>query len=289
MLQSMTGFGNASIISEFGKISIDIKSLNSKNLDLNYSLNPMFKNIETDIRSILTTSLKRGKIDFKINFKISDTNFSSNLNYDIIKSYIKDLKKITPETLTNGAEFLKIAITLPNSIGNSRSDLDQELLENIKELIKKAIKELINFRVQEGISMEKDLLSNLDLIQNKQIQIEELIPERMNSIKKRLKQSLENIKVEIDQNRFEQELIYYLEKFYINEDIVILKNHLIYFKTTLNESQIEKGKKLIFISQEIGREINTIGSKSNNLQMQQAVVEMKNELEKIKEQLLNVL
>jgi uncharacterized protein (TIGR00255 family) len=289
MLQSMTGFGNASINSEFGKISIDIKSLNSKNLDLNYSLNPMFKNIETDIRSILTTSLKRGKIDFKINFKISDTNFSSNLNYDIIKSYIKDLKKITPETLTNGAEFLKIAITLPNSIGNSRSDLDQELLENIKELIKKAIKELINFRVQEGISMEKDLLSNLDLIQNKQIQIEELIPERMNSIKKRLKQSLENIKVEIDQNRFEQELIYYLEKFDINEEIVRLKNHLIYFKTTLNESQIEKGKKLIFISQEIGREINTIGSKSNNLQMQQAVVEMKNELEKIKEQLLNVL
>lgn len=289
MLHSMTGFGNASINSEFGKISIDIKSLNSKNLDLNYSLNPMFKNIETDIRSILTTSLKRGKIDFKINFKISDTNFSSNLNYDIIKSYIKDLKKITPGTLTNGAEFLKIAITLPNSIGNSRSDLDQELLENIKELIKKAIKELINFRVQEGISMEKDLLSNLDLIQNKQIQIEELIPERMNSIKKRLKQSLENIKVEIDQNRFEQELIYYLEKFDINEEIVRLKNHLIYFKTTLNESQIEKGKKLIFISQEIGREINTIGSKSNNLQMQQAVVEMKNELEKIKEQLLNVL
>ena len=289
MLQSMTGFGNASINSEFGKISIDIKSLNSKNLDLNYSLNPMFKNIETDIRSILTTSLKRGKIDFKINFKISDTSFTSNLNHDIIKSYIKDLKKITPGTLIDGAEFLKIAITLPDSIETSRSDLDQKLLEDIKELIKKAIKELINFRVQEGISMEKDLLSNLDVIQNKQIQIEELIPERMNSIKKRLKQSLENIKVEIDQNRFEQELIYYLEKFDINEEIVRLKNHLIYFKTTLNESQIEKGKKLIFISQEIGREINTIGSKSNNLQMQQAVVEMKNELEKIKEQLLNVL
>ena len=289
MLQSMTGFGNASINSEFGKISIDIKSLNSKNLDLNYSLNPMFKNIETDIRSILTTSLKRGKIDFKINFKISDTSFTSNLNHDIIKSYIKDLKKITPGTLIDGAEFLKIAITLPNSIETSRSDLDQKLLENIKELIKKAIKELINFRVQEGISMEKDLLSNLDVIQNKQIQIEELIPERMNSIKKRLKQSLENIKVEIDQNRFEQELIYYLEKFDINEEIVRLKNHLIYFKTTLNESQIEKGKKLIFISQELGREINTIGSKSNNLPMQQAVVEMKNELEKIKEQLLNVL
>ena len=131
--------------------------------------------------------------------------------------------------------------------------------------------------------------SNLDLIKNKMIQIEQLIPERMISIRKRLKKSLDNIKVEIDLNRFEQELIYYLEKFDINEEIVRLKNHLIYFKKTINESQIEKGKKLIFISQEIGREINTIGSKSNNLPIQQAVVEMKNELEKIKEQLLNIL
>ena len=137
--------------------------------------------------------------------------------------------------------------------------------------------------------MEKDLLSNLDLIKNKMIQIEQLIPDRMISIRKRLKKSLDNIKVEIDLNRFEQELIYYLEKFDINEEIVRLKNHLIYFKKTINESQIEKGKKLMFISQEIGREINTIGSKSNNLSIQQAVVEMKNELEKIKEQLLNIL
>jgi uncharacterized protein (TIGR00255 family) len=289
MLQSMTGFGNASIDSELGKISLDIKSLNSKNLDLNYSLNPMFRNIESDIRSILTTSLKRGKIDFKINFKISENNFNSNLNHDVIKSYIKDLKKITPGTLFDRAEFLKIAITLPNSIETNRPDLNQNLLDAIKELVKNAIKELIDFRIQEGISMEKDLLSNLEVIQNKLIQIEELIPERMNSIKKRLKKNLDNIKVEIDLNRFEQELIYYLEKFDINEEIVRLKNHLIYFKTTLSESQIEKGKKLTFISQELGREINTIGSKSNNLPMQKAVVEMKNELEKIKEQLLNVL
>lgn len=289
MLQSMTGFGNASLDSEFGKISLDIKSLNSKNLDLNYSLNPIFRNIEGDIRSILTNTLKRGKIDFKINFEISKKNFNSNLNHDVIKSYIKDLKKITPETLIDSSELLKIAITLPNSIETNRSDLNQNLLDTIKELVKNAVKELIDFRIQEGISMEKDLLSNLDLIKNKMIQIEQLIPDRMISIRKRLKKSLDNIKVEIDLNRFEQELIYYLEKFDINEEIVRLKNHLIYFKKTINESQIEKGKKLIFISQEIGREINTIGSKSNNLPIQQAVVEMKNELEKIKEQLLNIL
>ena len=289
MLQSMTGFGNASLDSEFGKISLDIKSLNSKNLDLNYSLNPIFRNIEGDIRSILTNTLKRGKIDFKINFKISEKNFNSNLNHDVIKSYIKDLKKITPETLIDSSELLKIAITLPNSIETNRPDLNKNLLDTIKELVKNAVKELIDFRIQEGISMEKDLLSNLDLIKNKMIQIEQLIPDRMISIRKRLKKSLDNIKVEIDLNRFEQELIYYLEKFDINEEIVRLKNHLIYFKKTINESQIEKGKKLMFISQEIGREINTIGSKSNNLPIQQAVVEMKNELEKIKEQLLNIL
>lgn len=286
MLQSMTGFGNASSDSEFGKISIDVKSLNSKTLDLNYSLNPIFRNIESDIRSILTTGLKRGKIDFKINFKISENSFTSNLNHDVIKSYITDLKKLSSGI---DSEFLKIAVTLPNSIENNRSDLDQKLLENIKELFNKAIEKVIDFRVQEGKSMELDLVGNLDIIQKKLYDIEKLAPERMLSIKKRLNKKLESLKIEVDQNRFEQELIYYLEKIDINEEIVRLKNHLNFFKSTLNESQIEKGKKLTFISQEMGREINTIGSKSNNLMMQQLVVEMKNELEKIKEQLLNVL
>jgi uncharacterized protein (TIGR00255 family) len=285
----MTGFGSASIDSELGKISIDIKSLNSKTLDLNYSLNPMFRNIESDIRSILTTGLKRGKIDFKINFKIFENSFSSSLNHDVIKSYIKDLKEITPGTLIDDAELLKIAVTLPNSIENNRSEFDQKLLESVKELVKKTIKKVTDFRVQEGKSMELDLVGNIDTIQKKLLDIEELVPERMSLIKKRLNKKLESLKIEVDQNRFEQELIYYLEKIDINEEIVRLKNHLNYFKTTLNESQIEKGKKLTFISQEMGREINTIGSKSNNLPMQQLVVEMKNELEKIKEQLLNVL
>ena len=289
MLQSMTGFGSASIDSELGKISIDIKSLNSKTLDLNYSLNPMFRNIESDIRSILTTGLKRGKIDFKINFKIFENSFSSSLNHNVIKSYIKDLKEITPGTLIDDAELLKIAVTLPNSIENNRSEFDQKLLESVKELVKKTIKKVTDFRVQEGKSMELDLVGNIDTIQKKLLDIEELVPERMSLIKKRLNKKLESLKIEVDQNRFEQELIYYLEKIDINEEIVRLKNHLNYFKTTLNESQIEKGKKLTFISQEMGREINTIGSKSNNLPMQQLVVEMKNELEKIKEQLLNVL
>ena len=286
MIQSMTGFGNASIDSNFGKISLEIKSLNSKNLDLNYNLNPIFRNIENDIRSVLTNSLKRGKVDFKINFKISENNFSSNLNHDVIKSYIKDLQKITTGV---GTEFLKIAVTLPNSIENNRSDLDEKFTEKIKELIKKAVKELIDFRIQEGKSMELDLLNNINSIDNKIEKIKAYSPERIESVKRKIKQSLEELKVEFDKNRFEQELIYYLEKYDINEEVIRLENHLVFFKKIINESTVEKGKKLAFVGQEIGREINTIGSKSNHLLMQQTVVEMKNDLEKIKEQLLNVL
>lgn len=282
----MTGFGNASINSNFGKISFEIKSLNSKNLDLNYNLNPIFRNIENDIRSVLTNSLKRGKVDFKINFKISENNFSSNLNHDVIKSYIKDLQKITTGV---GTEFLKIAVTLPNSIENNRSDLDEKFTEKIKELIKKAVKELIDFRIQEGKSMELDLLNNINSIDNKIEKIKAYSPERIESVKRKIKESLEELKVEFDKNRFEQELIYYLEKYDINEEIIRLENHLVFFKKIINESTVEKGKKLAFVGQEIGREINTIGSKSNHLLMQQTVVEMKNDLEKIKEQLLNVL
>jgi len=282
----MTGFGNASIDSNFGKISLEIKSLNSKNLDLNYNLNPIFRNIENDIRSVLTNSVKRGKVDFKINFKISENNFSSNLNHDVIKSYIKDLQKITTGV---GTEFLKIAVTLPNSIENNRSDLDEKFTDKIKELIKKAVKELIDFRIQEGKSMELDLLNNINSIDNKIEKIKTYSPERIESVKRKIKQSLEELKVEFDKNRFEQELIYYLEKYDINEEVIRLENHLVFFKKIINESTVEKGKKLAFVGQEIGREINTIGSKSNHLLMQQTVVEMKNDLEKIKEQLLNVL
>jgi uncharacterized protein (TIGR00255 family) len=289
MLQSMTGFGNAALNSELGKISVDIRTLNSKNIDLNYNLNPIFKNVENDIRTILTQSLKRGKVDLKINFKISENNFNSNLNHDVIKSYIKDLKKITPGTLIDGAEFLKIAITLPNSIETNRPDLNQNLLDAIKELVKNAVKELVDFRTQEGNSLEKDLLDNLELIQKKLAQLKKLAPERIRGVKERIKKNLEDLKIDLELNRFEQELIYHLEKLDINEELVRLKNHLMFFKKTVNDKQIEKGKKLTFISQEIGREINTIGSKSNHLLMQQTVVEMKNELEKIKEQLLNVL
>ena len=286
MLQSMTGFGNASLDSEFGKISLDIKSLNSKTLDLNCNLNPIFRNIENDIRGVLSKSLKRGKVDLKINFKISEKNFSSQLNHEVIRAYIKDLKKITP---ANDLELLKIAVKLPDSVSNKTTVLNKKLHDKINSVVKIALKELVDFRIQEGNSLKKDLLSNIKSIQDMLKKIEKLAPERIKSVKEKIKKNFFDLKKEIDFNRFEQELIYYLEKIDINEELVRLKNHLIFFKKTVNEKQIEKGKKLIFISQEIGREINTIGSKSNYLLMQKIVVEMKNELEKMKEQLLNVL
>jgi len=286
MLQSMTGFGNASLDSEFGEISLDIKSLNSKTLDLNCNLNPIFRNIENDIRGVLAKSLKRGKVDLKINFKISEKNFSSQLNHEVIRAYIKDLKKITP---ANDLELLKIAVKLPDSVSNKTTVLNKKLHDKINSLVKIALKELVGFRIQEGNSLKKDLLSNIKSIQDMLKKIEKLAPERIKSVKEKIKKNFFDLKKEIDFNRFEQELIYYLEKIDINEELVRLKNHLIFFKKTVNEKQIEKGKKLIFISQEIGREINTIGSKSNYLLMQKIVVEMKNELEKMKEQLLNVL
>lgn len=285
MLHSMTGFGNASLDSEFGKISLDIKSLNSKILDINYSLNPIFRNIEKDIRGILVDFLKRGKVDLKINFKISGVTSNSQLNHKVIRAYMKDLKKITP---ANDLELLKIAIKLPDSFSNNNVS-SRKLYNQIISLVKIAAKEVVDFRIKEGKSMRKDLLRNIESIQKMLVKIEKLAPKRMQIVKEKIKKKLLDLKKEIDLNRFEQELIYYLEKIDINEELVRLKNHLMFFKTTLNDKRIEKGKKLSFISQEIGREINTIGSKSNYLLMQKIVVEMKNELEKIKEQLINVL
>jgi uncharacterized protein (TIGR00255 family) len=286
MLQSMTGFGNFSVDSEMGKISVDIKTLNSKNLDLNYNLSPFLKDLENDIRLIIMSSFKRGKVDIKINFKITQKQSSTNLNRELIKLYIKDLQQIVPG---DAMEFLKIAISLPNSIENNQSNLDNKISNEIKNAVKHAVKMVIDFRKQEGNSLKKDILNNASLIQKKIKLVEKLAPKRIKKIKKKINKNLVDLNLEVDLNRFHQELIYHLEKLDINEELVRLNNHLIFLKKTVNDKEIEKGKKLTFIGQEIGREINTIGSKSNHLEIQQIVVEMKNELEKIKEQLLNVL
>jgi uncharacterized protein (TIGR00255 family) len=286
MLHSMTGFGKASLDSNLGKISIELKSLNSKNIDINFNIPSLFKSMENDLRVVVSNKIKRGKVDCKFNLSLDSENFSSQLNHQIIKKYIIDLKKIVD---ANETELLKIAVKLPEALSKPPTNLNKQIIEDIKKIVLVAINELIDFRIQEGKSMELDLLKNLSSIEKNLEKVKTFAPERSKSLKKRLNNNLKELKIEIDNNRFEQEIIFYLEKYDINEEITRLENHVNFFKKTMKHSNIEKGKKLAFIGQEIGREINTIGSKSNHALMQQAVVEMKNDLEKIKEQLLNVL
>lgn len=286
MLHSMTGFGKASLDSNLGKISIELKSLNSKNIDINFNIPSLFKSMENDLRVVVSNKIKRGKVDCKFNLSLDSENFSSQLNHQIIRKYIIDLKKIVN---ANETELLKIAIKLPEALSKPPTNLNKQIIEDIKKIVLVAINELIDFRIQEGKSMELDLLKNLSSIEKNLEKVKTFAPERSKSLKKRLNNTLKELKIEIDNNRFEQEIIFYLEKYDINEEITRLENHVNFFKKTMKHSNIEKGKKLAFVGQEIGREINTIGSKSNHALMQQAVVEMKNDLEKIKEQLLNVL
>ena len=286
MLHSMTGFGKASLDSNLGKISIEFKSLNSKNIDINFNIPSLFKSMENDLRVVVSNKIKRGKVDCKFNLSLDSENFSSQLNHKIIKKYIIDLKKIVD---ANETELLKIAVKLPEALSKPPTNLNKQIIEDIKKIVLVAINELIDFRIQEGKSMELDLLKNLSSIEKNLEKVKTFAPERSKSLKKRLNNNLKELKIEIDNNRFEQEIIVYLEKYDINEEITRLENHVNFFKKTMKHSNIEKGKKLAFVGQEIGREINTIGSKSNHALMQQAVVEMKNDLEKIKEQLFNVL
>ena len=281
MLQSMTGYGDATLNFKQGVIKFEIKSLNSKVLDLNYHLGIEFLSIENELRDILSKNLNRGKINLKLNVEYSKKLFKSNLNHDIIKLHINDLKQISS---LSRAELLKIAIKLPNSISEDKMMLSKQIKFQIFKTIKKAIKELVNYRIVEGESMKKDIITNLKTINKKHLE-----PDRIKKIKQNLINNLKNINIDKNDERFEKELIYYLEKIDINEEIVRLENHIKYFLKIVQNNHNVKGKKLTFISQEIGREINTIGSKANFFKIQQKVVEIKDLLEKIKEQLLNVL
>ena len=285
MIKSMTGFGKSVFQLPSKKITIEIKSLNSKNLDLNTRIPSIYKEKELKARKLISNSLTRGKIDFSIFYEITGENTNSALNTPVIKKYIEDLKNITDG---NEINFLEMALRLPDSISNTREELDEDEWKVIEENISKALEDINQFRIDEGKSLEAEFskrINNLTEILENVIKID---PERIEAVRTKLEKGISDLKENVDENRFEQELIYYIEKLDITEEKVRLKNHLEYFTTTLNEKE-SNGKKLGFISQEIGREINTIGSKSNYAPMQKLVVQMKDELEKIKEQLLNAL
>ncbi|RXP61375.1 YicC family protein [Lutibacter sp. HS1-25] len=285
MIQSMTGYGKTVLQLSTKKITIELKSLNSKNLDLNVRIPSYYREKELDIRKELAATLERGKIDFSIYIENNGEEVSSKVNENTVKAYMNQLRKIVD---ASDIELLKIAVRLPDTLKTEREELDEEEWKQIEIGMHEAIVEINKYRSDEGLVLLNDFELRISNIQNLLEQVIELDPERIEQVREKLKKGVEELEAKVDQNRFEQELIYYIEKLDITEEKVRLKNHLDYFKLALR-SDDSNGKKLGFITQEIGREINTIGSKANYANMQKLVVQMKDELEKIKEQNLNVL
>ena len=284
MIQSMTGFGKSVLSLADKHISIEIKSLNSKSIDINTRIPQVYREKELDFRKLIAEQLQRGKVDFSIFIENTGTQTPSKINPNIVKSYIEQMRAIVDGNLT---ELLKMAVRMPDALQTTSESISEEELSVIFQHINLAITDLQNFRTQEGKVLEKDFVLRINNINRLLQEVQGLDEERLALIRERLEKAVADIQ-NVDANRFEQELIFYLEKLDITEEKIRLKKHLDYFLETLH-SEESNGRKLSFIAQEIGREVNTLGSKANFAPMQQLVVQMKDELEKIKEQVLNVL
>ena len=285
MILSMTGYGKQNIQLPTKKITIELKSLNSKNLDINARIPQSYREKELEFRKLLAEKLVRGKVDFGMYVEITGEETTTEINEGVVKRYMEQLGKIASG---DAIKLLELALRMPDALKNGKEELDEAEYTEIKTGLQQALKALLLFREEEGKVLDREFRLRLKLLRELLQQVIEMDPERLENVREKLEKAVKDLQVELDTNRFEQELIYYLEKYDITEEKVRLKNHLDYFEATLNTEE-SNGKKLGFISQEIGREINTIGSKANFAPMQQLVVQMKDELEKIKEQLLNVL
>ncbi|WP_372752932.1 YicC/YloC family endoribonuclease [Mariniflexile sp.] len=285
MIYSMTGYGKSVLQLPTKKVTVELKSLNSKNLDLNARMPSIYREKELTIRKLLADSLERGKIDFSIYVEATAEDTSTQINTPVVKQYIEQLRQVVDG---DPIELLKMAVRFPDALNTVREEIDENEWLLIANEVDKAVEDLNRHRLYEGKVLEQDFIKRVSIIDNLLGQVIAIDPERIEGVRERLLKGVEELKEKYDENRFEQELVYYIEKFDITEEKVRLKNHLNYFIECIN-SKDSNGKKLGFISQEMGREINTIGSKSNYAPMQQLVVQMKDELEKIKEQLLNVL
>ncbi|GAA4051851.1 YicC family protein [Flavobacterium chungnamense] len=282
----MTGFGKASLQLPTKKITVELKSLNSKGLDLNTRMPSVYREMELGLRNQISQRLERGKIDFSLYIEVTGEETSSKINVPIVKGYINQMKAVIPNA--DETELMKMAVRMPDALKTERDEIDENEWKEIQKVIYEALENIANFRKDEGISLEKEFqarIGNILSLMNEAVSFDK---ERIETVKTRLKTALDELQVNVDQNRFEQELIFYLEKYDITEEKVRLENHLNYFIETLAGTEAN-GRKLGFITQEMGREINTMGSKSNHSEMQKLVVMMKDELEKIKEQVLNVL
>jgi len=288
MIQSMTGYGKAVLQLPSKKVTIEIKSLNSKNLDLNVRIPSYYKEKELAVRKKLAKTLVRGKVDFSIFVEMTADETSTTINHGVVKEYMQQLRNVVQTGNSSDVELLKMAVKMPDALKTEREELDESEWAEIKKAIDIATKEILQYRTDEAASLEIDFRQRVANIKTYLEEVKALDGDRIENIKTRLQKAIDDLKVETDENRFEQELIYYLEKLDINEEKVRLANHLDYFLEAL-DSPDSNGKKLGFIIQEMGREINTTGSKANYAPMQKAVIQMKNELEQIKEQILNVL
>jgi uncharacterized protein (TIGR00255 family) len=268
------------------KITVEVKSLNSKGLDLNVRMPSLYREMELGLRNQIALQLERGKVDFSIFIESTAEQTSTKVNVPIVKGYMEQLRAVYAEA--DEVELMKMAIRMPDTMKTEREEIDENDWAQIETAIAEALQNILTFRRDEGQSLEKEFqlrIANIRQYMNEALALDH---ERVHNIKDRLHNAITELKVAVDENRFEQELIYYLEKLDITEEKVRLTNHLDYFLETIKGTEAN-GRKLGFITQEMGREINTMGSKSNHAQMQKLVVQMKDELEKIKEQVLNVL
>jgi uncharacterized protein (TIGR00255 family) len=286
MIQSMTGFGKATLQLPTKKITVEAKSLNSKGLDLSVRMPSVYREMELGLRNEIALALERGKVDFSIYIESTAEQTSTKVNVPIVKAYMAQLGEVYGDA--DETELMKMAIRMPDALKVERDEIDENDWIQIQTVIKEALANILNFRQAEGLSLDKEFQLRIGNIRQYMNDALALDPERVQAIKDRLQTAIAELKVNVDENRFEQELIYYLEKLDITEEKVRLTNHLDYFLETIKGKEAN-GRKLGFITQEMGREINTMGSKSNHAQMQKLVVMMKDELEKIKEQVLNVL
>lgn len=288
MIQSMTGYGKSILQLPTKKVTIEIKSLNSKNLDLNVRIPSFYKEKELAVRKSIAKALVRGKVDFSIYVEMTADETQTTVNKGVVREYMQQLKNIVQAGQQEEVELLKMAVRMPDALKTEREELDENEWLEISKHIDVALKDINQYRTDEAASLEDDFKLRIKNIKEQLEVVKQFDQDRIAHVKERLQKALNDLKTEIDPNRFEQELIYYLEKLDINEEKVRLANHLDYFLKELDSPQ-SNGKKLGFIIQEIGREINTTGSKANFAPMQKAVIQMKNELEMIKEQILNVL
>ena len=292
MIQSMTGYGKADVHYNGKKIHVEVKSLNSKSMDLSTRIAPLYREKEMELRQLLSKSLERGKVDFTLWLEKDETSAAGTINAEVVANYVGQIRQICKaQSLPEPENVWEVVLRMPEAVQvNTAEELTDEEWQVVLSAVNEAIAGLVAFRKQEGEALYKKFTEKVDNIERLLGEIEPYETGRVDKIRQRLLERLQELKgVDYDKNRLEQELIYYIEKLDISEEKQRLTNHLRYFRETMQESERGLGKKLGFIAQEMGREINTTGSKSNQAEMQNIVVKMKDELEQIKEQVLNVM